>query len=124
MKAFLHNVVISLRSGCLYGCFLCDRFCLMGVPSAFMVKQMSPSTCVMSEWCVPHENVYCLLCLSGSGGWLGQRRLPGEKVLQDKREKRGQDRRLQVIQLQLELLGPEMTEFKAATHTHARIYSH
>ncbi|XP_041711132.1 fibrous sheath-interacting protein 1 isoform X2 [Coregonus clupeaformis] len=38
-------------------------------------------------------------------------RLPGEKVLQDIREKRGQERRLQEIQLHLELLGQgqEMT---------------
>eukprot|EP00063_Salmo_salar_P091088 XP_014065923.1 PREDICTED: fibrous sheath-interacting protein 1 isoform X3 [Salmo salar] len=41
----------------------------------------------------------------------GWDRLPGEKVLQDIREKRGQERRLQEIQLQLELLGQgqEMT---------------
>lgn len=38
-------------------------------------------------------------------------RQPGEKVLQDRKERRGLERRLQEIQQQLEILGqsPEMT---------------
>lgn len=51
-------------------------------------------------------------------------RQPGEKVLQDIRERRGQERRLQEIQQQLEILGQgqEMTvsskQLRSFTHTH------
>lgn len=55
---------------------------------------------------------------------------PGEKVLQDIKERRGQERRLQEIQQQLEILGrgQEMTvsskQLCSFTHkTHARIHT-
>jgi hypothetical protein len=80
--------------------------------------------------CSPWEH-YCLLCVCQDleAGW---DRLPGEKVLQDIREKRGQERRLQEIQLQLELLGQGQeiivsskqphTHTTVRTHTHTHIY--
>lgn len=52
---------------------------------------------------------------------------PGEKVLQDIRERRGQERRLQEIQEQLEILGQsqEMTvSSKQLIHTHTHTTKH
>lgn len=51
---------------------------------------------------------------------------PGEKVLQDIKERRGQERRLQEIHRQLELLGQsqEMTVSSKQLHAHEKTHAH